>query len=482
MGKRTPILVDILRLVLPFVVIGLGYWGMQALGEAKNPVRPSGHGEHEAIVKVDLVTAHNGEFDIVVDGGVVPFRQVDIPAEVEGQIVVKNPNCQAGRYVTEGMELFSIDSRDFELEVTRLEQQLAQQDAAIAETEVEIQNNLASVALAEEEVQSQQNEVARYQGLVTEGASAETRLQEQMRTERAARIQLQTLQNQGLLLAAVRYRLETSRGLNEIQLEQAQLKLDRTRITVPAGLNGTIIEDNIELHSYVREGDVLIRITDSSRAEVRCSLQIDQLYWLWTQDSTRAMAYQNPDLIHEAPQTEVTVSFSVAGSTYEWDGVLSRYEGTGLDPRSRTVPCRVLVDNPRGSRRVSTSTVSDPIPPPSLVTGMFVQISVHTKTEVPLVSLPERALRPGNRVWLVRDGQLAVEHVEVVQVVGDEILLREDSSPIRAGDHVVVSPLSSPYPGMPVAEQLVSADEDEAAIDEIQSAQATLEAEESTAE
>lgn len=452
MGQRTPLLVDAVRLVLPFLVLGLGYWGMQALGEAEKPA-PASHGRSETLVETAVVSAHDGQFDIIVDGGVVPYRQVDVPAEVDGQIITKSPDCRAGHYVTEGTELFAIDSRDFELEVSRLEQQLAQQDALIAETDVEVENNQASLALAEEEVRAQQAEVARFEGLVAEGASAETRLEEQRRTERAARIQLRTLQNQGFLLAAVKARLLTSRGLTEIELEQAQLNLARTRFVVPEGVNGIILEDNVELHSYVRAGDVLIRINDAALAEVRCSMRIDQLYWLWTQDSTRAMANENPNLIFEAPKTPVTVSFSVAGTEYAWDGILSRYEGTGLDPRTRTVPCRVLVENPRGSRRLSASTSSDPIPPPSLVSGMFVKVLVHTDTEVPLVTMPERALRPGNRVWLVRDGVLAVETVEVVQVVGDQVLLREDTSPIRVGDLVVTSPLSAPYPGMPVDAQ-----------------------------
>ncbi len=485
MGKRTPFLVDLLRLVLPFAVLGLGYWGMQALGEAVKP-KPETASESELVVETASVRKHNGEFDIVVDGAVVPFRQVDIPAEVDGQIVVKNPECRSGRFVTEGMELITIESEDFELEVTRLEQQIAQQEAAIAETDVEIQNNLASVALAQEEVDSQQAEVVRYEGLVASGASPETRLEEQRRSERSARIQLQTLRNQGALFAAVRLRLLTLRGLHEIELQSAQLDLDRTRITVPEGLNGTIIDDNVELHSYVRAGDVLMRMADSSKAEVRCSMRVEQLYWLWTQDSARAQANLNPDLIYEAPRTPVSVSFSVAGAKYEWDGILDRYEGNGLDPRTRTVPCRVLVENPRGSQRVSVSATSDPIPPPSLVTGMFVSVSVHTQTEIPLLAMPERALRPGNRVWLVRDGKLEVEEVEVVQVVNDEVLLREDTSPIKIGDRVVVSPLSAPFPGMTVAETadetLEAGDSDGTSADDFSAAEAAAALEESTPE
>jgi multidrug efflux pump subunit AcrA (membrane-fusion protein) len=169
MANRTPILVDVFRLVLPFAVLGLGFWGMMALGEAEKPPVNENQGRSSTIVETAAIVEHDGEFDIVVDGAVVPYRQVDVSAEVDGRIVAKNPDCRAGRYVTPGMELFTIDTREYELEVSRLEQQLAQQDASIAETEVEIENNDASVALADEEVQSLQAEVARYEGLLANG-------------------------------------------------------------------------------------------------------------------------------------------------------------------------------------------------------------------------------------------------------------------------------------------------------------------------
>ena len=35
----------------------------------------------------------------------------------------------------------------------------------------------------------------------------------------------------------------------------------------------------------------------------------------------------------------VTVNFNLAGNTYTWRGTLSRVDGSGLDERTRTVPC-----------------------------------------------------------------------------------------------------------------------------------------------
>lgn len=44
----------------------------------------------------------------------------------------------------------------------------------------------------------------------------------------------------------------------------------------------------------------------------------------------------------------VKVIYQLSGreSATEWKGVLARYDGAGIDPQSRTVPIRVLVDKP----------------------------------------------------------------------------------------------------------------------------------------
>ena len=106
---------------------------------------------------------------------------------------------------------------------------------------------------------------------------------------------------------------------------------------------------------------------------------------------------------YELPPTPVTISYRVSGreeTVYEWKGILSRYEGIGLDTQSRTVPIRISVDNPR-----DVAKNGNPIDEkatgglPALVSGMFVDVSIHTKPLNSLVLIPKLALKPGNQVW-----------------------------------------------------------------------------------
>jgi hypothetical protein len=80
--------------------------------------------------------------------------------------------------------------------------------------------------------------------------------------------------------------------------------------------------------------------------------------------------------------------------------------------------------------------------------------------------VPERAVRPGKQVWVVRDGRLAVvTRVRLVELVdGDvedsaaqpgrpvKVWLVDAASGLQAGDDVVVSPLAAAWDGMPVRE------------------------------
>lgn len=107
------------------------------------------------------------------------------------------------------------------------------------------------------------------------------------------------------------------------------------------------------------------------------------------------------------PKTQATIQYALAGRENEvlqWAGTLERYDGIGFDTTSRTVPVRVVVDQPRrfkadSMKSVSGATLSGPS---ALVRGMFVSVILHVQPRKPLVVIPAVALKPGstgNRLW-----------------------------------------------------------------------------------
>ena len=149
----------------------------------------------------------------------------------------------------------------------------------------------------------------------------------------------------------------------------------------------------------------------------------------------------------------MTVTYRLMGRNFHWQGVLSRYEGTGLDIPTRTVPCRVVVNNPR--EVTITDDQGRPMDfhgPRAMVTGMYTTVRVHARPTARLLSVPENAVRPGNRIWVVRGGILSIETVEPAETVDGTVILPAASAKIEAGDHIVTSPLASVRDGMKVRE------------------------------
>jgi len=448
---------ETLRFAVPLVILSLGVGGFLAMGSRHPEPRVETDSALEPLVETVSVTPHDQGLDIEIDGTVVPARQIDLSAEVAGRIAKKTPECRAGTYITRGTPLLEIDPRDFELAVRRLQDELKQADVSLKELDVDLANTEAQIQLAEEELALQRKNLARLLDLAEKKVAAESEIDLARREELAARNALRSLQNQRDLWKPRRTRAEIARELVSVQLEKAQLDLSRTKIVAP--IDGSIISDPVEADAFVDKGELLVTINDVSSAEVRCSLKMDDLYWLWKQQEPLGSLPRDEGLAarYEIPRTPVTVSYALEGNEYVWEGELSRFEGTGLDPKTRMVPCRVLVSSPREVSVVEPSGVTRRITtgPRSLVSGMYVTVRIHARPEATLLRIPARAVRPGNVVWRANGGKLSIKRVQVVEATRDNVILHAAGSGLEAGDAVIVSPLPVVTDGMPIREQAV---------------------------
>jgi multidrug efflux pump subunit AcrA (membrane-fusion protein) len=409
------------------------------------------------------VRPHDGGFDMVVDGIVAPFREIQVAAEIAGKIVFKSEACNGGQFVTKDTPLIQIDPRDYELEVRRLTNQLEQADASLEELSVEISNTKELILLVREQVALETKEVQRLEGLVNERVVTDSALDRAKQVELTARNSLVQSKNQSQLLTTRRRRLESAKQLVTTELERAQLDLQRTEIV--AAVDGVVVNDLVEQDSYVQRGTPLFTLEDTSAVEVKCRLKMDELHWLWRQSAaTSAPVANDAGANYQIPHTPVTVGYHLAGRDnvrFDWKGVLARYDGIGLDEATRTVPCRVVVANPRDVT-VVCEDAKNCAAPPALVRGMFVTVTIHVEQPGPLVLVPERAVQPGKSVWVVRDGQLAaVKSLDLIErvVQTDEHgnretfwLIESSASQLTQEDRVVVPPFGTLTAGLAVEE------------------------------
>jgi multidrug efflux pump subunit AcrA (membrane-fusion protein) len=221
-----------------------------------------------------------------------------------------------------------------------------------------------------------------------------------------------------------------------------------------------------------------VTIEDTSKVEVSANLRMDQLYWVLDQQklSTDALMNAAQAARYELPRNEVKIRYQLSGresAIYEWNGVLARYEGAGIDPQSRTVPVRIVVDKPHeyliNGLPAHESNMSGPS---SLVRGMFVEAVIQAKPTTPLLLVPKLSVKPAtgtNQIWkFVPDDQMALEQTraklraannlanEAAQTTDDATtssLIVEDPDQWQAGFLTIISGVTIIGPYRPRLQQ-----------------------------
>lgn len=403
-------------------------------------------------------------FEIQVGGNVVPRREVTLSARVSGTVVRKDEACEQGRWVRHGTPLIHIDPTEYEIKVEELLRAAEQIESDLQRLKVEETSNLKLIELATRQLELANKELARNQGLVEKEAITDAELEASIRSELEARSALTQLQNLQKLLPVQRQRLDAELKTTRLKQRQAQLRVDYTSVSAP--LDGIVSFTEVEPGDYVQAGDVLLRIEETNAVEVECHLRSSDLYWLWNAEPRMASEQDDAHRRFEIPDFPVTVSYSVAGQKFHWQGRLSRYSGTGIDPDTRTVPCRVVVEQPQV--RPTPSEQGEPAEElsargperPVLMRGMFVTVSIEVIPRTPLWKIPTAAIQPNTQVWSVDRGRLKIHEIHVERQMEDGVLVRAATSELRAGDRLVVTSLMTAFQGMPVriAEQEKASD------------------------
>ncbi len=184
------------------------------------------------------------------------------------------------------------------------------------------------------------------------------------------------------------------------QLEIAELRLQRTTISLP--FDAMIAGNAVNLGQYVAVGQPLATACGTDAFEVEVLLESGDLAWL---DGFPLPAPVGGTDGNHAP---AEVQAELAGGTHTWAGCVTRMTGQ-VDRVSRRVPIVVEVPRP----------LDDSEGRPPLWPGTFVSVRIAGKTLHHAVAVPPEAIHEPNRLWLVRDGRLIAQSVEIVRT--DEV-------------------------------------------------------------
>jgi RND family efflux transporter MFP subunit len=377
--------------LIAVVVIVLGVAGAVVLLTLKKPPQRTEQDVQAPLVKVEQLRMRDIPMVVRGHGTVSPKVEVDIIPEVAGKVVFIHPELKVGGLIRGNERILQIDPRDYELAVR-------QADAAVADAKVRLETEQAEADVARTEWSELHPDTEPTSALVLRGP--------------------QIRQAQATLDSA------------EAQLATATLRLERTSLSLP--FDALVTSERVDLGQYVVTGQSLATAYGTDAVEIEVPLEDDELAW-FDVFANSIFANGNPD---PEKQTPADVRADFGGATHTWQGRVVRTTGQ-VDKMSRMI--FVIVEVPEPFK------ISDGRPP--LLPGVFSEVLIQGQTLRNAVAVPRDAVRDGNHVWLVNDGRVHIQPLDVVRADKDFAYV---VSGLHDGTDVVVSSLDAVVNGMEV--------------------------------
>ncbi len=380
-------LLNQLRRLPPFIwVLLLGVSALLALVLLKpkpepRPPKPLPQVRATVVIAQPQTLAVN----VYAQGSVEPRRQIDVVAQVAGALVEVSPQFASGGFFAKGATLAQIDPRDYQVALAR-----------------------AKAALVEAE-----KVLATERGLARQ-AQREWR---DLGNSDANNLFLRKPQ-----VAAAEAQVDAAKA----GLMQAQLNLERTRISLPfaARVNNTWVD----LGQYVGTGTRIATVYDAAAALVRLPLTDLQASLI-----DLPLAFGKP----QAELPDVTLRGVVAGEPYDWQGKVMRTEAS-LDPQSRLFYAVVEIPDP-------FDPFKNKLP---LLMGMYVEAEISGKPVEQVLHLPRSVIFRRDKVYLLdNDNRVQEQTVRILRMDDSHVWFQ---GKIHAGQQLVLERQGYLTPGTQV--------------------------------
>ncbi len=406
-------------LILPPIILGILVLMWMAKG--RQPPAEAQRGEPSRMVRVievpmlELVPSAEGY------GPVRPARVWTAVVQVAGRVVQIHPKLRDGEILPKETLLVRIDPVDYELA-------LAQNQAELAELEVQESNARASLTIEQRNLQLARQDLERKRKLVQQGTGSQSIADEAERAMLATRISVQNLRNNLALIP-------TQRKLLEAKAARAQRDLERTAIRAPFDLRVANLQ--VEADQFVSVGQSLFQGDAVERVEIQAQVAMSSLRRLFIgrpdiKVDVARLNEQLPGMVGLTPLVRLDLGNHVA----EWQAEFVRFSDH-VDAETRTMGVVVAVDRP-----------FDKIKPgyrPPLSKGMFVQVVLRGKSQAPRLVVPRATVRGGAVYVVDQDSRLRRRQVQVLFSQGDYSVIGKG---LDRGERVLVSDLVPAVEGM----------------------------------
>lgn len=360
----------LLRRLSPFFILLLFIVGAGLLMKTKETPEQKPEEMPIPIVDVTRVEQQTVSLNLPSYGVVTPKYKTLLVTEVQGRMLTISPQFVAGGIVKKGDQLAQIEPSDYEADLMQAEATLAQ----------------ATTALNEEIARGEVAKIE-FKGY-DKGLPPELGLRiPQLKKEQAN----------------VKYA--------QAALARAQRNLERTIIRAP--FDGIIKARNVDLGQYVTLGTNLGELYDTRIAEIRLPISNDDLAYLESVD--------NPD-------TQVTLSASLAGKENTWIGNIIRSEGV-IDADNRMVYLAAEIKDPYLREHKTQGSLP-------LKYGSFVNAVIKGRTVDGIVKLPRHVVRNEHVALINNNNIVEMRHVNVVRSDLENVFIKDS---LKTGERVAIT-------------------------------------------
>lgn len=349
----------ILRRLTPLFILIVAIGFAQLLMQTQEAPEQKDEAEILTIIDVMTVKQQTVSLNLPSYGVVNPKYKTQLVTEVQGRLQNISAEFVAGGIVKKGDQLALIEPSDYEADLMQAEANVAQATAMLNE-------EIARGQVAKIEFKDFDNGVAPELGLRIPQLKKE---QANVKSSKAA-------------------------------LARAQRNLERTIIRAP--FDGIIKARHVDLGQYVTLGTNLGELYDTSTAEIRLPLTNNDLAYLESID--------NPD-------TEVTLSASLAGQNMTWNGNIIRSENV-IDEQNRMVYLVAEVIDPY----LIKSKNNKQLP---LKYGSFVTAVIKGRSVSGIVQLPRHVLRNDQVAIVSDDNIIEMRSVNLVRTDIDSVYIKD---------------------------------------------------------
>jgi RND family efflux transporter MFP subunit len=352
-------------------------------------------------------------------GAVQASIRTVLRAETRGRVGKISRHFRDGGSFKKGDLLIEINSDEAELDLLRQKNEKRSRSADLRALDVEISELIPQVELSRKQQQLQKQRLLRVRKLAGKGVRNKEVLGTFMLAEVNAQINLQNLVSRKKLLTARRETSVVAVDLAKIRVDQAQLELSKTRVLAP--FDGRVSGQSVDLGQFVSVGAELARIIASDKLELRLPLSSREIAFVELPDDGQSGQGQKA-----RAESTVLLHSRQGGRDYQWSGQIQRTEAA-MDAQTRQLFLIVRIDQKSGAAGR-----------PPLRPGTFVSAHIKGLEMERVYVVPRSALRGPNELFLVKDGSLRRQQVEILWKDADFVVIK---SGVEEGDQLCTTPI-----------------------------------------